>query len=234
MLELGLIEELYVQCIDVTSVHTDWEDLYAREGNEGYGYWEAFAPPFELSSGKEVTLVTNGFDLLCIGDDATDQLFVADGSELDDEELCEELNITEEDLDRLRDVDMAMYAEGPMMNYRYPLGDRPDRIGGFSSPISAAEAAFRLRNLPLVVVEVDGDAALTLSGGGMDLSWEINEAFIRLGYLPPIAFELPGMAGRGESELDRYIIKARTRAIEVKIGQLQRDLGHHIQRWGTR
>jgi hypothetical protein len=72
-------------------------------------------------------------------------------------------------------------AEGPMMNYWYPVKIQ-----------DAADAARELINLPLCVVEVDGETGLALTGGGMDLSWEICEAFILLGHQPPLHFcDLP-------------------------------------------
>ena len=41
----------------------------------------------------------------------------------------------------------------------------------------------------------------------MNLAWEICEAFMLLGFLPPLHFcDLPGMAGRGASAKDRWII----------------------------
>jgi hypothetical protein len=88
---------------------------------------------------------------------------------------------------------------GPMMNYYYPLESAPGE-----------EGIRQLVDLPLCVVTIDGDRhALALTGGGMDLSWEICEAFMRLGMLPPLHFAgLPGMAGRGSSERDTAIVRA--------------------------
>ena len=94
--------------------------------------------------------------------------------------------------------------EGPMMSFYYPLPEW-ERYG-----MDSNEAAKLLKNLPLCLVHfVEDDAyGLALTGGGMDLSWEICEAFMVLGYLPPFHFsDLPGMAGRGESKKDKWIIK---------------------------
>jgi len=93
----------------------------------------------------------------------------------------------------------TMYPEGPMMSYWYPV-----RID------DCAEAALKLAHLPLCVVEFDdGETGIALTGGGMDLSWEIAEAFIALGYWPPVHFcDLPKMSGRGKSEKDLAIISA--------------------------
>lgn len=98
----------------------------------------------------------------------------------------------------------------PMMNYYYPLPDR-DSFNG--------EDANKIQDMPLVLVEFeDENCALALTGGGMDLSWEICEAFIRLGYRPPLHFcDLPAMAGRGESEHDRAIIEACKESARIAI-----------------
>jgi hypothetical protein len=73
----------------------------------------------------------------------------------------------------------------PMMNYAYLLPRKP-----------AAEEVEALASLPLTVVQLEPQEtyALVLTGGGMDLSWEIAEAHIRLGYYPPIARDLPDMS----------------------------------------
>jgi hypothetical protein len=96
-------------------------------------------------------------------------------------------------------------AEGPMMNFFYPLPASFERK-------DVEEAAKRIVNLPLCIVKLsppDGDDewGLALTGGGMDLSWEICEAFMRLGYKPPLHFvPPPEMSGRGESNRDRWIL----------------------------
>lgn len=110
-------------------------------------------------------------------------------------------------------------AEGPMMNYYYPLED----LGRASDVYDAAE---RIRDLPLCVVDFDesgGGYALALTGGGMDLSWEICEAFTRLGFLPPLHFcDLPRMSGYPRGEPDLYVIEACKRSAEVARYQAER------------
>lgn len=119
--------------------------------------------------------------------------------------------------------------EGPMMNYFYPLpGDRTFR------GLSAIEAAKLIANLPLCIVNLgigpdsEDDWGLALTGGGMDLTWEIAEAYMRLGYMPPLHFcDLPGMCGRGNlgnngkpgkvSARDAWIISACKKSAQVAI-----------------
>jgi hypothetical protein len=107
-------------------------------------------------------------------------------------------------------------SEGPMMSYYYPLPYFPRDIH---------KACLAIKHLPLVIIRFDGDddrAALALSGGGMDLSWQICEAFMRLGFLPPTHFELPSMAGRSGSARDRWILRGYLRACRIQRGWLAR------------
>jgi hypothetical protein len=108
-------------------------------------------------------------------------------------------------------------AEGPMMNYWYPCKIGDNEI-----------AAKRIINLPLCVVEVNGFSGLALTGGGMDLSWEICEAYMRLGYLPPAHFarELPAICDRGTSKKDRWIIQGCRRSLKCEINFAKNGLSH--------
>lgn len=107
-------------------------------------------------------------------------------------------------------------SEGPMMNYHYPLPDL-GRIGG-----DVRRAASLISDLPLCVVEfADGSISLALTGGGMDLSWEICEAFTRLGFLPPFRFaqDPPKLAGHA---IDPYLLAACKRTCDVLKGWTER------------
>ena len=102
----------------------------------------------------------------------------------------------------------------PMMNFIYPLHGEFD-----SSDVK------KLLGLPLTIVRMlDGDEYyLALTGGGMDLSWEICEAYMRLDFYPPIEFcDLPAMADRGESEHDKSIIDACKKSAEAIIERANR------------
>jgi hypothetical protein len=117
-------------------------------------------------------------------------------------DMLREVTVTEEDGSEGEERNTCrgtMHLEGPMMNYWYPV--KLD---------DCEEAALKIAHLPLCVVEFeDGETGLALTGGGMDLSWEIAEAFIALGYWPPVHFcDLPKMSGRGKSEKDLAIISA--------------------------
>lgn len=99
-------------------------------------------------------------------------------------------------------------AEGPQMNYAYPL----------PREIKDREAATRaLAGLPLclVLIEPLDLWALALTGGGQDLSYEIAEGYVRLGYFPPAHFaRLPRMAGRG-SKRDIAIAKLAAESCRI-------------------
>lgn len=89
--------------------------------------------------------------------------------------------------------------EEPMMNYAWPL---PERYA-----LDGADAR-ELENLPVCIVEIDGKQALALTGGGMDLSWEIAEAYIRLGFYPPAHIRLPNMADKKADPNTRTTMQA--------------------------
>jgi hypothetical protein len=117
-------------------------------------------------------------------------------------------------------------AEGPMMNYWYPIKDEPD--------LDPAKAALAIHDLPLCVVQVSGNWGFALTGGGMDLSWEICEAYTRIGQLPPVHFcNLPRMAGRGpnigsygDAKRDAYIMAACRASVRVQMMRAKWALKH--------
>ena len=117
----------------------------------------------------------------------------------------------------------AVSAEGPMMNYWYPVHINDED-----------QAAIKLAGTSLCVVNVDGQTGLALTGGGMDMTWDVCEAFIALGMLPPVHFgDLPGMAGVG-SERDLTIVAACLRSYKVMAERLtyQRErLADNAKRW---
>lgn len=99
--------------------------------------------------------------------------------------------------------------EGPMMSYYYPL---PEYRG------DVTEDARSLVDLPLCLIHLmeRDEYALALTGGGMDLTWQICEAFMLLGLLPPFHFtDLPGYADRGASATDRWIISGCRRSAQI-------------------
>jgi hypothetical protein len=57
---------------------------------------------------------------------------------------------------------------------------------------------------------------LALTGGGMDLSWQICEAYIRLGYLPPLHFcDLPAMSDMTLNAKNKMILAACRKSAQI-------------------
>lgn len=123
------------------------------------------------------------------------------------------------DIDHAVECSGFLNTDGPLMSTFWPLPD-----GAWDHDPKGE--AMKLAGLPLCLVRLDGTAewGLALTGGGMNLSWEIAEAYIRLGLLPPEHIELPVMADRGKGHLDRSIIAAMARAYQVARNQLRSKL----------
>lgn len=116
--------------------------------------------------------------------------------------------------------------EGPMVNYRYP-------VGGLT--VSQAQAAVddgALAGLPLCLVEYDGEPFLALTGGGMDLSWEICQAYVNLGYLPPVAFcsDLPNM---GDARVRPEVVRAGAQALSIARDRAAWRFDRFMEQWGA-
>lgn len=110
--------------------------------------------------------------------------------------------------------------EGPMMNYYYALP---------AFDMDAEKAARRLKDIPLCLVnfaEPDDDSdewALALTGGGMNLAWEICAAYVALGYIPPRHFwdSLPKFASAGMTPQRRAVLAAINRGLRAESGRLK-------------
>jgi len=137
--------------------------------------------------------------------------------ECEEEVLTDACHTEHKYLDMNTDCEGYIAADGPMMNYYYPLPDDMD-----------CEDARKLSG-PIVLIEFDdGNWALALSGGGMDLSWDICRAFIDLGYLPPIEFRLPEFAG-DEWTYDRArIVMAMLRSLECAHNWIKSSVRHLV------
>jgi len=115
-------------------------------------------------------------------------------------------------LDNETECQECLYAEGPMMNYWYPVA---------LDDVEEAARAIVRTNLCVVEFE-DGQTGLALTGGGMDFSWEICAAFIALGKLPPAHFcNLPAMAGKHREPGWREVVAACKRSLEIQTDRLQ-------------
>ena len=107
-----------------------------------------------------------------------------------------------------------------MMNYYYDLtyykGDpQEDQMTLYQS--SANVVLVRMMGID----DNEDSYVLALSGGGMDLSWDICHAYILLGYSPPIEFcHLPDFSGQDNTQEPFWtILKAclkSTKAAELR------------------
>ena len=104
----------------------------------------------------------------------------------------------------------------PLMNYIYPLPDYFERDMEIKFGKDWRE---RIKEylVATTVIYIDEAYFLALTAGGRDLSWEICESYINLGYLPPACFcDLPKMAGKNmKSKRNMRIIKACIRSVQL-------------------
>lgn len=227
------ISNLHAECIDVKPVNCDWEALSGPDG-DGYTAYEAVEGD---TSGR--VYIARASE----GDDEAQSLQSFEPIEDDEpymeyaQRILEGVPPRTDDFDEVSEAiadaiaeEHVGLAEGPMMRY-FPL---PDDVGRYG--FDPEQAAYALQHLPLCVVEFSDESqdkgtpeyALALTGGGQDLSWEICEAFMQIGQLPPIHFcDLPGMAGRadpgyGNFKRDSAIIAACRRSIEIQSQRLER------------
>jgi hypothetical protein len=124
-------------------------------------------------------------------------------------------DVDEEDAQDRREHCMDRMSESiqPMMNYYYPLAT------SFGKSYRQEDAKNVMGTCCCIVQFLDSEEyGLALTGGGMDLSWEICEAYIRLGFLPPLHFsDLPQMGGERLTATKRLILAAcRRSAIIVR------------------
>lgn len=84
----------------------------------------------------------------------------------------------------------------PQVNLLYPLPD------DFEVPNN-----WREKLVNMTIVQVHGEPCLAQRKSDMNMSWDICETYINLGYYPPAEIaEPPTMASRGESRADQEIM----------------------------
>jgi hypothetical protein len=107
----------------------------------------------------------------------------------------------------------------PLMDFVYPLGI------DFKVPED-----FRDRLVNMTIIRIgDRDLFLALTGGGMDMTWDICQTYINLGYYPPVEFcRLPAMAGRGSSSNDQVTIGRCNDALKAMIIRCQSRIDENL------
>jgi hypothetical protein len=210
-------ERLNCDTVDAKPLGVDWAAAF-RTAEDPEDCRAVIAYP----DGEELELEQIAAKLEEWGEDVPDEWTERDVTE-EGELVHDPDDVAEALRDAFRDAapDHAEEWE-PMMDYAYPLG-RGDCASVLQSRLLAAGVGC------VVAVELDGQAVLALSGGGMDLSWDICHAYAVCGYMPPAHFcDLPAMSGRGESEQDLAILAVCLESLEVQAGWAQGRAGRLI------
>lgn len=110
---------------------------------------------------------------------------------------------------------------GPAMNTRWPLDER-----SLTSNQSPEDVARKLDagRVAICLAQVDDDYFLALTGGGMDLSWDIAYAYVLAGYVPPLRLNLPRFAGMRLDAKHELAIGAMRYGYRVRAWQTRRSL----------
>lgn len=110
----------------------------------------------------------------------------------------------------------------PMMNYCYPLENE------FEVPKNIKEILDEAGSITLIRKTSNDRYYLALSGGGMDLSWDICRAYTLLGYLPPLSYcSLPEFADMNmKTPRNKKVIEACLQSAEIT----KRDGAHIVEK----
>lgn len=205
-------DRLYSDSVRTMPRGMDWsEDRFGPDGDERWTSYEGFKCETE---GCPFVVVSTGGEVRCDEDSGTlylnGQRYDPDDAEEGDPVPCGEY---------------IGHAEGPMMNYAYAV-DRAD-----------SDSAARLTDLPLALVETDdGDWFLALTGGGMDLSWEICAGYVRLGSYPPAHFasNLPRIGSMGNDRAEWYAetVAAARESLTLVASWSERDRAEFVGKYG--
>lgn len=118
------------------------------------------------------------------------------------------------DVDDDADCGGYLNSDGPVMNYFYPCNvSRPEK------------AAISLSGAVCIVQMADGETGFALTGGGMDLSWDIAAAYVECGFLPPAWIRLPDFGGLTLTTRTRTIIEACKRSAEIMAERARWSVG---------
>ena len=230
MINIKPDRNLYNDNIDSKPVDRDWSEGYAET-------WNIIAPDFEIFEADEIfefcddyghsladdprelsrAELVEGLESIgvaCYDEESDDLLAAAYGDSMMAGDLGPQwLDWTDACREAFEE------SSSPMMNYAYPVNIRDD--------MDLNTAARTLIDLPLTLIENidDGEYFLALTGGGMDLSDKICQAYIALGQRPPVHFcRVPRMAGTKYSQDFLDILKESCQiAINWHVGTL-RDL----------
>lgn len=130
---------------------------------------------------------------------------------------CGQVYVTETGLGECPECGASNDDGGPIYNYIYPIS--VERVGGVE------EAALAVDGLSMCILEHDDRYYLALTACGMDMSWEICESYLRLGFLPPTHFaNLPQFAGMKLDSTTRWVLAGMRRSLRLQTAWLKNDL----------
>lgn len=114
-------------------------------------------------------------------------------------------------------------ADGPTSSTFYPCEIEDDVV-----------AARALADLSLCVVTLnvddDPETGIALTGGGMDMTWELVEGYMRLGHYPPVLLcNLPRFSGMTATRTNMHIVAGCRKTLEVLIRRSQETI-HTLDR----
>lgn len=215
---------MYFTAVDATSRPHDFDardrDRDAQWDEDAPNYWDTCE--VEIDGTTYTVIDNNGMPWGAIIDgtifDMHDLRNLADEGEDEDGAAP---TITRHIVDEIESCEPYVWgSEGPMMNYVWPLN-----TGNMWSPFTAEDAARKLQHLPLCYVEMGGEGFLALTGGGMDLSWEIGAAYVALGFAPPVALDFPAMADDPQTRY-AHVIDAMRESIDAVQRRMVSKLDH--------
>lgn len=199
---LQFIDGLY--CDDLAAIPVDysWDPALHKHLGESRGEssWCEIYPRFDLADANRL-LVEYGMDPVNPSKDNAE------------DEANNRLH------DKYRDDEVFI----PVMSCYYPLTateweHKPEYL----------QARLALYGGSCQLAELDDNLVLMLTGGGMDLSWDICTAYILAGQLPPVHFaaHLPEFAGKTLTQQNKVVLVACERALETMGNRCHRGLKH--------
>jgi hypothetical protein len=228
------VDRMYCDSIYAGSVDFDWTDSSRDE--EGEPAWEQILPdpssltveqcksvlddqgidlpspnPWKMDRQQLFDFLNESNDEASLGDETQQELLLLVVAAMNDEEI--------DGLDYYRDAVRSHYEDDgrdrftPMMNYYYPLPD-------YNGDESDDQLLLDREGGSVALVRVGDKVVLALTGGGMDLSRDICEGFMLLGYLPPLKYcDIPHFGGDKLTARLAWIISGCVRSCEVAVSQ---------------
>ncbi len=209
------------------SLPIDW-DLHREAEEEDNAWWDTTTVTFD--DGREFNVVVRTWKVHALitedGECRRWEYDVYEENHKDDDGNLTPGALTESEYDELFTID-DVRVDGPV----FPTWWRA------SAAADPAMSADMLRGLPVCVVEVDGEYGIALTAAGQDLTWELCEAFVRFGALPPAALaeSLRDVGGRGKTPQDQLIVEACLRSLRTmrdRTAYQFTQLAERAQAWG--